>query len=125
MGRSISFSQFQDMASALLDRVPEPLLAGLNGGVVISRKRMRRAKDPAGVLLMGEYVVDPFLGSQIILYYGSFRELVGDNLDAWESELRETLLHEIRHHVEGQAGLEDLANEDRQWIEKLRRHPGG
>jgi predicted Zn-dependent protease with MMP-like domain len=125
MGQLPSFSKFQAMVSRVLDEVPEPLLAGLNGGVVVSRKRTRRAGDPAGVLVMGEYVIDPWLGSQIVLYYGSFRALLGADPDAWESELRETLVHEIRHHVEGRAGLEDLTNEDRQWIERLRRHQGG
>ncbi len=63
---------------------------------------------------MGEYIDDPYgLGNYIVLYYGSFREVLGDApAEVWEEELWETMLHEIRHHVELRAGVDDLELED-------------
>ena len=50
--------------------------------------------------------------SGVHLYYGSFRALAKLDPDFdWEEELRETVLHEVRHHRESTAGedaLEDL-----------------
>lgn len=55
--------------------------------------------------------------STIHLYYGSFASLArtDPNFD-WESELRETIEHELRHHLEDRAGFPDLRRED--WAEE-------
>jgi hypothetical protein len=42
--------------------------------------------------------------SRVVLYHGSFRALAADRPDFdWEDEARETLLHEIQHHLEWRA----------------------
>lgn len=97
----------------MVDRIPPPLLEGLNGGITIRRHAHRRPDDPPGVHLLGEYVSDESIGCLIILYYGSFRRLFrGEPPELWEAELWETLRHEVRHHVEACAGLYDLDLED-------------
>ncbi len=71
------------------------------------------------VFRLGEYL-DPGpptvlapegLGRHIALYYGSFLAVADQGFD-WEAEAWETLLHELRHHLESLAGREDLALED-------------
>jgi len=45
--------------------------------------------------------------SQVVLYYGSFRQAAQDDPDFdWEGQLQETIVHELKHH------LESLADED-------------
>jgi hypothetical protein len=68
-----------------------------------------------GVWRLGEYL-DPGppsafrgfegLGRHIALYYGSFLQVAGPGFD-WEGEVWETLLHELRHHLESLAGRDD------------------
>ncbi len=124
---------FTALAERLADDIPEPLLAGLDGGIAIKEGARRRAGDPPGVYLMGEYVTDELLGSFILIYYGSFRRVLGDAPEAvWEQELWETLRHEVRHHLEARAGLDDLDREDaeelrrlwREWEERRARRRG-
>lgn len=62
---------------------------------------------------MGEYLEDPGLGRLVILYYGSFRESLGSAPEnEWNEEIEETILHELRHHVESLAGIDDLSVEE-------------
>ena len=55
--------------------------------------------------ILGEYCEDPYLGRSIVIYYGSIEPVCGD-LSPLElrRELRDTLRHEFRHHVEALAG---------------------
>jgi hypothetical protein len=38
----------------------------------------------------------------------------------WEGEAWETLLHEIRHHVESRAGQVDLIEEDLEYLDQIK-----
>lgn len=71
----------------------------------------------AGVYTLGECI--PFdtgtdeVVSRVVLYYGSFRALAAhEGAFPWEEEARETLLHELRHHLEWRAGSEELETYD-------------
>lgn len=115
-------AEFGRRLEAMLDRVPPPLLRDLSGGVIVSEEARRRPGDPPGVLVLGEYVTDPHLGALIVLYHGSFSRLLrGEPEAVWEREMWETLRHELRHHVEGLAGVADLDLEDAAELERLRR----
>ena len=71
--------------------------------------------------MLGEYVQD-LLGNSIVLYYGSFAQVFGDVArSAMEKELRKTLRHEFRHHIEAMAGADDLDVEDARRMEEYRR----
>ena len=71
--------------------------------------------------MLGEYVQD-LLGSSIVLYYGSFAQVFGDaTRSAMEKELRKTLRHEFRHHIEAMAGADNLDVEDARRMEEYRR----
>ncbi|MEW6399100.1 MAG: hypothetical protein AB1503_08060 [Bacillota bacterium] len=121
--------RFRREASRLLAGIPSPLLEDLNGGVIVVPGVGQRPGDPPGVYLLGEYRVDPGLGRMIVLYYGSFRRVLGDA--PWAQvveELRRTIRHELRHHAEHRAGLADLEVEDewqrRRWREQLHGDKG-
>lgn len=116
----MNLNRFTTVADRLMGQVPPPILVGLNGGVSIRRRAMRRPDDPPGIYILGEYVTDEFLGCYVMLYYGSFRELFAQEPDeVWEQEIWDTIRHELRHHVESRAGVIDLDLEDEADLERF------
>ena len=111
----MSFEEFQEKLGEMLDELPEALLEDLNGGV-IAEPGTGRDEENSGLLVLGEYHRDPHLGRLVVLYYGSFCYLYGPRHDVWLSEMRQTLRHEIRHHIEDRAGVRDLEHEDRERV---------
>lgn len=115
----MTFNAFADAADRLASEIPDPLLDELNGGIQVSREERRNPDDPPDVRILGEYITDPYLGAQIVLYHGSFKRLfASEPEEVWLEELAITLRHELRHHLEARAGLSDLDRED---MEELRR----
>lgn len=106
---SMNLDQFTAFADRFVDHeVPPPLLRDLNLGIVV----LPEAKAEGEFYIMGEYVTEE-LGSYIILYHGSFAETMGDaSRAAWEKEIKETIKHELLHHVEALAGDEKLARRE-------------
>lgn len=119
----MSLEHFEQVANRLFDRVPSRLLHGLHGGIIISEESEQRDPDLPDVFVLGEYVEDPYgLGCYIVIYYGSFKAVFSESEPhVWEEELWETMVHEIRHHVEAQAGVDDLDLEDLRDMEAFRR----
>ena len=113
---------FGRLLERMMDRVPDAFLRELNGGVTVSEEARRRPGDPPGVFVLGEYVTDPHLGALVVLYHGSFARLFrGEPAAVWEREMWETLRHELRHHVEGLAGVGYLDVEDEAELERMRQ----
>ena len=116
----VSIEEMKRMLSALLDELPAPLFEGLNGGVSLLEEE-RPDPEISEVYVLGEYVQD-LLGNSIVLYYGSFAQVFGDaTRSAMEKELRKTLRHEFRHHIEAMAGADNLDVEDARRMEEYRR----
>lgn len=118
-----------DEAGALLDELAEPfpeaLFEGLNGGVHLVEEAMRDPELPQ-VYILGEYCED-LLGRYINLYYGSFAALAEKEAwtpEDWREELRQTLSHELTHHMEGRSGLHALDDRDAEEMEGFRRKYG-
>ena len=64
--------------------------------------------------------------SRIHLWYGSFLTLYDSTRSFdWKGELEETLLHELTHHWEHRAGLDDLDRFDHAQWQNFRRRRGG
>ena len=104
----LSFPAFRTLADRLADELPPDLTRNLNGGILAVPKRVKRG----GYWILGEYVED-LMGRTVYLYHGSFRELfAGEPREVWEEEIRETLVHELTHHVEALAGVDDLTREE-------------
>lgn len=114
----MTFDEFMDVLGSMLDEVPGALLEELNGGVVAEPAAKSDPEHP-GLLILGQYRRDAYLGRMVVLYYGSFAYLYGPNRPRWLDEMRRTLRHEIRHHVEDRAGLRDLERQDREQIRRF------
>jgi hypothetical protein len=113
----MTLDEFGDILTGMLDELPEVLLDELNGGVLVE-PGAKRSPAGRGIFILGEYHRDYHLGRMIVLYYGSFLYLYGSSRERWIAEMRATLRHEIRHHIEDRAGLRDLERED---LEDIRR----
>lgn len=64
------------------------------------------------------------LESRVMLYYGSFAALAGRGDFAWREEAWETLMHELRHHLEWRASAGALEAYDWAAEENFKRVEG-
>lgn len=116
----VDFDTFCDWADEIVTGIPERLLDELTGGIQIDRAARRHPDDPPDVFLLGEYITEPYLGRFIRIYYGSFaKTFAGDPPEVWYDELEETILHELRHHIEALAGVDWLGLEDLRHLQEL------
>lgn len=105
------------------DGIPAELLKDLNGGIVVLQQLKIHPKAlRADLYIMGEYHVQiPGLGRFITLYYGSFERVFGrftpNENPRLREEIRKTLIHELRHHIESLSGVRDLEYEDEMKLE--------
>ncbi|MDD2554360.1 MAG: metallopeptidase family protein [Desulfotomaculaceae bacterium] len=110
-----SFDQFADMLDRAVDRIPSRFLRDLTGGFNLRQDTKREGE----YYILGEYIEDGIGGCFIMFYYGSFAGVLEDGPeDCWETEIVETVLHELQHHLESLAGCDDLARKE---IEELAR----
>ena len=111
----LSFEEAGDLADVLAEPFPEALFDGLNGGVNLLEELRSDPEFPVGEMyILGEYC-DDLLGRYINLYYGSFAALAekeGWTEKDWAEELRQTLSHELTHHMEARGGLHALDDKD-------------
>lgn len=113
----LSLDEFTELAEQLVDEVPPRLCRDLNGGFSILAEEKRDEE----FFIMGEYIEDGMLGSFVVFYYGSFAAVLGDEpLEAWAEELRETVWHELQHHLESLAGVDDLTREEMEELARFR-----
>lgn len=110
----MTYDETMAMLNELCDELPEAFFRELNGGIVLCEEAKRQDKVVGPTLyIMGEYCRQSYLGRQIKIYYGSFLAVFGAASPArWKEELRKTLRHEFRHHMEGLSNLKDLEIED-------------
>lgn len=115
--------RFDEMASILddlVDELPQEYFHGLNGGVIFSRDEMHDETYPE-LYVMGHYKSEP-MSKSIVLYYGSFMALYSYySHEEITEKLKETLYHELTHHLETLAGENDLVLEDLAFMERHRR----
>lgn len=105
----MKYDEFCDAVEKAVENLPRMLLEKLNGGFNVIRQK----KQDGEYLLFGEYIEDPMMGNIIYLYYGTFAEdLAGASEDAWLDEIEETVVHELRHHIESLAGVDYLTIEE-------------
>ena len=103
----ITIDRFTEIANEELELLPDYVHEELNGGVLIDPKAYphphRLAED---LFILGIYSTDPIMGSQIVLYYGSFTVTMGNaGEERFRMQIRDTLRHEFLHHLETRAGL--------------------
>jgi hypothetical protein len=106
---------FRSMVERLAGEVPPQYLEGI-AAVEVSPKTLPHPVHPH-VFTLGECIpidtgTDQVL-SRVVLYHGSFSELSRERADFdWQTETWDTLLHELRHHVEWQAESDALGDYD-------------
>lgn len=118
---------FTEMADEIANSLPQEFFRGLNGGVLIlERELLHPESQPSAPLyIMGQYNNDRMMGKYISIYYGSFAKtyfyLSDEKL---REKLRETMVHEFRHHLEALSGRRELIIEDEQRLAEYRRKHG-
>ncbi|MDD3337442.1 MAG: metallopeptidase family protein [Lachnospiraceae bacterium] len=110
----VTFEEFEDMLIELAEAVPEKYYVELNGGVMAREDaRLHPQSRDNDLFIMGEYHRQYGLGRYVVLYYGSFMAVYGGAGQKFlQKKMRETLLHELTHHLESLAGEKDLEIED-------------
>ena len=102
----ISYESFREIVSEEMDLLPQYVFDELSGGVLVE-KRAKLSPDSVNddLFYLGYYRWDG-LGKQVTLFYGSFVEVYGAaGEDVYRAQIRETLRHEFRHHMETRAGV--------------------
>lgn len=123
MAAPVDFEQFCQWAEAIVERLPQAWLRDLNGGIQITEDAPQ-PEDDDETYLLGEYIIDPYLGRMIRIHFGSFLHVFEDeSTETWHAELEETILHEVQHHLEDLAGRDDLARQEalERALERLER----
>lgn len=122
----ISIDEMEVMLDELAAELPEEFYSELNGGIILLPQAKLHPESRANDLYtMGEYYRDGSLGRYIALYYGSFLRVYGSlSEEQLKAQLRQTLRHEFRHHLESLAGERGLEIEDDQYIEQYLRERG-
>lgn len=101
----LSYEEAGLVLDELVDELPEGIFEKLNGGVNFVEEAVT-AED--GRYTLGTYFRNG-MGRYIELYYGSFVELYGDMEDEiFRRRLKNTLHHELTHHIESMAGDRSL-----------------
>lgn len=123
----LSIDEVYEILNRIWEGIPENILAGLNGGIILEEDIKYHPESEEGhpLYILGEYVSGP-LGRMIKIYYGSLRASYSYKTSKFiERKLEEVLFHELTHHLESLAGEEDLRIEDFINMENYRRSKEG
>jgi hypothetical protein len=116
----ISFDGAGDFLDEVADSLPQEFFRNLNGGIRLVPETKHHPVDPDGLLIMGEYQVDPVFGRSIVIYYGSVSSGYAHLSESGvKAELRRILLHEFTHHLESLAGERGLEIKDKVFLEQF------
>jgi hypothetical protein len=124
----MQLERFRALIRRLSHEIPEEYLRGV-ASVEVSERSVPHPSRP-GVYTLGECIpLDPAGDapvSRIVLYHGSFAALAEERPGFdWRGEAWETLLHELRHHIEWQAGAARLEDFDWAAEQNFARQEGG
>jgi len=114
----ISIEEMEIMLDEIAVELPQEFYKELNGGIILlPEKKLHSEYKKNDMYILGEYYPNGNLGRYIVIYYGSFSEIYGHLTKDWlKEQLKKTLKHEFRHHLESLGGLRDLEIEDDQYI---------
>lgn len=116
----MTVEEFRDMLDEILEEIPEQYFVGLNGGVqLIEEPKIHPQSVGDELKIMGEYIRNGVMGRNVHIYYGSFMSLYGHmTYEQLRDRVRETVLHELMHHLESLAGYKDLEVDDKVRLRK-------
>jgi len=125
----MTYGAFVELAYRLWEEIPASFKQGLHGMHVL--ERIKSDPNEPGLLRLGEYLDPGYpsvlggfegIGRHIVLYYGTFAAVARANPHFdWEGEIWETLVHELRHHMESLAWSDDLVQEDMGFLREYRK----
>lgn len=110
----IDIDRVTELLTEIADEIPDEIFRNLNMGILVSEevKINEQSKETYPLYTLGIYSRGP-MGRQIVIYYGSFMRAFGYLDEAGlKDKLRETLKHELLHHMESQGGEFGLEFED-------------
>ena len=114
----LTIDEMQEVLDELAEELPQVFYKELNGGILLlpelkESEYSRKGAGKTDLYTLGEYHHGGAMGNYIKIYYGSFERLFSHlSDDDMIKELRHTLRHEFRHHIETLAGEDDLVDED-------------
>lgn len=108
----MEYDRFQEILQEEAEKIPEKFYEGLNGGVIISEEtKLSPYAQNNDLYIAGQYLHSYQMGKQIVIYYGSMMRLFGYLDDeGMRREIARVLRHELKHHIEGRAGIRSLEN---------------
>ncbi len=114
-----TYEQMGDWLEEIAAQFPDSFFEELDGGIQLEEQAHPDLDFPPGEMyIMGEYVHD-LLGRYILLYYGSFAAILGEEDEkVWKDEIFATVAHEFTHHLEETAGLHDLDDKDAEFLQQ-------
>jgi len=102
------------MLAQIADEIPGMFFERLNGGIQLREECKEHPQSQGDLYIMGEYCNRRDLGRHINIYYGSFMRVYADApAEVLYRKLRESLLHELTHHLESLAGERGLEIQDK------------
>lgn len=117
--------KINEILDDIVDEIDASLFNGLNGGIVL-KEEIKYHKESLNndLVILGEYVRFGVL-KQIFIYYGSIEHLYPSYTEEQlKSRLKDLINHELRHHVEYKAGVDDLVREDNEYIKNHKEKRG-
>ncbi len=115
----ITIAQMQDMLDDIAAELPQELYKELNGGILLLPEAKKHEKG-GDIYILGEYYRGGPMGRYIVIYYRSFLKVHGHlGEKQFKKELRATVRHELRHHIESLAGSDDLERIDEENIARM------
>ena len=113
----LTYDRMGDLLEEIAQEFPDVFFQDLSGGIQLEQEALPDPDFPPGEMyIMGEYCHD-LLGRYIVLYYGSFAALLGEEDEqVWQDEIFATLAHEFTHHLEDTAMLHALDDADAQFL---------
>lgn len=111
-----------EILNDIVDRIDPVLFEGLNGGVVLHDEvKYHDEAINEDLVVLGEYTRYGVI-RQISIYYGSLEiQYPNYNYEQLKNRLQELVDHELRHHVEYKAGIDDLVDEDNKFINEHKK----
>jgi predicted Zn-dependent protease with MMP-like domain len=128
----MDFGEFERAARDVWETIPEQYREGVDGLIV--EEAVHANPQRADVYTLGECLTENYpsqyggpdtIRSAVVLYYGSFREVAEDSVAFdWSGEIRETIMHELQHHLEALADEDALGDVDYAVNENFKRVDG-
>lgn len=122
---SYDIDEIEEILEEVIDEISPELFEGLNGGIIL-KEEIKYHKESVNndLVVLGEYTRFGVL-KQIFIYYGSINNQYPDlERQQLKEKLTELINHELRHHVEYRAGVNDLVREDDYFIKKHKEKRG-